>query len=169
MQLQQQLDKNADEETRLNTLKQFLNRELLSSEKACKESETAFEEAKQLLKDREKDGLTQVTSWRSDLDKVQSSASSLVALSKKLAVANLPGINRELESVQSSIQAKEDKIQELNPKIQTTNSEVTSSERAKRNVVDNLAVRDLSRDMSSLQQKIREKQTQGGGNRTQYR
>ena len=125
----------------------------------------------QVSKEKERDAQTQISSWRADLEKTQSSSKSLGALSKRLSAANLSAINKELDAVQSSIQAKEDKIQELNPKIQTTNSEVNFSERAKRNVMDNLAVRDLRRDRALLLQQAKDKQAQGniGGSRTQYK
>ena len=48
VQLTQQLDKNAEEETRLSSIKQLLNRELLTAGKTCKESENAFEDARQV-------------------------------------------------------------------------------------------------------------------------
>lgn len=97
-----------------------------------------------------------VSALRSDLNGFKMNLDSLHEVERDYDCSNLQEAVSRLSIVKVELQVKEDEIKSRRPQLEQIRSEITSQDRTKRNVQNNVALRDLRCECTSLQQQISE-------------
>jgi DNA repair protein RAD50 len=111
--------------------------------RALQYADSHLKSAQADLQTSEQKGNGRMNELRGMKDTLTREVDLVEANERKLADLDFNSIQTKLEAVNASIYQKEENIRTLNPKIQTLNAELSSQENRRRQVRDNLDLRDL--------------------------
>ena len=127
-------------------VKSVLKRDLNIAENELRTKENEYNKTKVECSKVEKDQTNHILSLKQEVQTFLSLSSSLEDLEKVVKSFNLKSISDQIDQIQFKIQENEDLIRELNPKIHSINSELTSQDRHKRTILENLNYRSLKKE-----------------------
>jgi chromosome segregation ATPase len=154
--LQQQCDEAEAARRVIGRERDEASREMSVAEQALKVARAELKQKEEVCGIR----LSNITRDREDL---QRSLDTLEILARKLEQAALPAVLRRLEQSQGEIAEKEELIRTHAPQINALNAEISSQERTKRVVRENLELREGERELQRLRTEAGAMEREMGG------
>eukprot|EP01041_Mallomonas_annulata_P001590 gene1590-3071_t len=140
-----------------------ISQKTASADRDLKQKQTSLDVAKAELRRVEETSSTATVAMQGDRESLKRVIDSLEGLEKRAAAADLTSIEKDLERLQGDIANKEEIIRDHSPKIQALNANMSSQERTKRIVQDNLSLREAIQEKIQMTRQLAELNDRLGG------
>ena len=143
--------------------KAVLHRELEQLAREMKEKKLVLNDMRNALAQAEDLSHGKLSMIRRDVEEFEKITESLEDIDKRLAQADLPTVDRQMEEKNRAIQAKEEEVKGLVGVITISTTDLASQEHTRKNMQGNLALRRLIVDLDVQRAQLRELVQQHGG------
>eukprot|EP01036_Dinobryon_divergens_P045940 gene45940-61413_t len=140
-----------------------ISQKTASADRDLKQKQTSLDVAKAELRRVEETSSTATVAMQGDRESLKRVIDNLEGLEKRAAAADLTSIEKDLERLQGDIANKEEIMRDHSPKIQALNANMSSQERTKRIVQDNLSLREAIQEKIQMTRQLAELNDRLGG------